>query len=402
MVRSERELRSRIIPIFFVLISLFAFIQSIALAQGTFTVSKGEEPVERVPVVIRAIKNLDGRRTSIPFIFELKSAEGDVLLSGQNDANGEVHFRLNDIPDLEWLTGDVYTFKLSEKIPADDATYDYDDTEYTITVRVYEPPYPDAVIISNNQGNKVDLMVFSNAIADTPTPEFTDTPTPTNTPTETPTPTNTPTATPTDTPTMTPTITPTPTETLTPTPRPTSTPVTLFPLDPGAILPETGFSAVRPQTLPEKPLDLNYAPLGWTLQIPSLSVMTDIVTVPAENGRYVVTWLEDHAGLPEGFALPGENRTVITGHNHLNTMEAGPFAFLNELEMGDRIFILDPEEELTIYAVYANEKIAEDDISGLNRISNEYERSISFITCEDERVEGGYQNRRIVAVRPVG
>ena len=37
-------------------------------------------------------------------------------------------------------------------------------------------------------------------------------------------------------------------------------------------LPETGFSAVRPQVITEKPMDLNYKPQGWTIQIPELSM----------------------------------------------------------------------------------------------------------------------------------
>ena len=33
-------------------------------------------------------------------------------------------------------------------------------------------------------------------------------------------------------------------------------------------------------------------------------------------------------------SLPGEGITVLTGHNHLNTGEIGPFLFLNRLEAG--------------------------------------------------------------------
>ncbi len=166
-------------------------------------------------------------------------------------------------------------------------------------------------------------------------------------------------------------------------------------------LPETGFSAVRPQVITEKPMDLNYKPLGWTIQIPELSMQTEIVHIPTVNGKYEVTWLGDAAGLLEGSALPGEGRAVIAGHNHLNTMEAGPFAMLRQMEINNRIFILKPSGELSAFVVYANEKIAEDDAAGLERIANAYPDSLTLITCEDERAEGGYTSRRIVAARKI-
>jgi hypothetical protein len=41
-------------------------------------------------------------------------------------------------------------------------------------------------------------------------------------------------------------------------------------------------------------------------------------------------------GLLSQSSYPGEGVTVLTGHNHLNTMEAGPFLFLGRLEEGDQ------------------------------------------------------------------
>ena len=162
-------------------------------------------------------------------------------------------------------------------------------------------------------------------------------------------------------------------------------------------MPETGFSALRPQMPAEKPMGLDYQPLGWTIQIPGLELQTQMVRVPVVNGKYAVTWLGDSAGLLEGSALPGEGRAVIAGHNHLNTTEAGPFALLRDLETDARIFVLRPSGELNVFRVYANEKLAEDDTAGLGRIVNARENSLTLITCEDERVEGGYACRRVVA-----
>ena len=166
-------------------------------------------------------------------------------------------------------------------------------------------------------------------------------------------------------------------------------------------LPKTGFSALRPTVPGEQPRSLNYKPLAWTLEIPSLALVTDIVEVPFAGGEYPVTWLGSSAGLLEGFGLPGKGQSVLTGHNHLSTMEAGPFVLLQEMGIGDRIFVLDPEDQMQIFTVYANEKIAETDIRGLQRIAERFDDSLTLITCEDERIEGGYANRRIIAAKPV-
>ena len=128
---------------------------------------------------------------------------------------------------------------------------------------------------------------------------------------------------------------------------------------------------------------------------------TDIVGVPYVDEEYPVTWLGASAGLLEGSALPGEGRALLTGHNHLNTMEAGPFALIETLSEGDRIFVTDPGNGLQIFEVYMNTKIDEFDFAGLYKISESDEHSLTLITCEDERPEGGYANRRIIAAKPI-
>lgn len=168
----------------------------------------------------------------------------------------------------------------------------------------------------------------------------------------------------------------------------------------GRQLPHTGFSAIHPESLPAMPMDLNYQPLNLTLEIPSLSVSADIKQVPFADGEYPITWLGDSVGLLEGFAVPGKGYTVLTGHNHLNNTEAGPFALLNAIEEGERIFVRDAQNNIQIYVVYANQKISETDFSAVEAIATEYAGSLSLITCEDERVEGGYANRRLVAAKP--
>ncbi len=164
-------------------------------------------------------------------------------------------------------------------------------------------------------------------------------------------------------------------------------------------LPETGFSASRLQE--QITPALSYRDTGWTLQIPNLSLITDIVTVPEGEINYDVSGLGSRAGLLEGFDMPGEGITLITGHDHLSKTEAGPFAYLWEMEIGDRLFFLDPKNRIRIFEVCANEKVAEDDVAGLGNIMEDWEQTVTFITCEDERPEGGYANRRVVVARQI-
>lgn len=167
-------------------------------------------------------------------------------------------------------------------------------------------------------------------------------------------------------------------------------------------MPETGFSAVRPTALTDQPKDLNYNPLRWTLEIPSLGLMTEIVEVPLMGDEYPVTWLGDSAGLLQGYSLPGRGTSILTGHNHLNTTEAGPFALLKEMGIGDRIFVLDPQDNLQSFSVYANERIDAADIAGLERIASRFADAVTLLTCEDEMPEGGYAHRRVIAAKPIG
>jgi len=114
-----------------------------------------------------------------------------------------------------------------------------------------------------------------------------------------------------------------------------------------------------------------------------------------------VEWLGGNAGLLEGSSVPGKGVSIIAAHNHLNTTEAGPFALLSELEAGDVLFVLDSNAQYRSFRVYASEKIGENDTAALRALAEEAEDPLLLITCEDERPEGGYANRRIVAASPM-
>ena len=165
-------------------------------------------------------------------------------------------------------------------------------------------------------------------------------------------------------------------------------------------MPKTGFSALRPTPLSARPLSVNYRPTGLTLEIPQLDVSVPVVTVPYTEGEYPVEWLGASAGMLEGSAEPGEGYTILTGHNHLNTTEAGPFALLSQLSEGDMIFVLGRSGNLMPFTVYTSMKISAEDTALLEKIAMRYENSLTLLTCEDEQVGGGYANRFVVAARP--
>jgi sortase (surface protein transpeptidase) len=112
-------------------------------------------------------------------------------------------------------------------------------------------------------------------------------------------------------------------------------------------------------------------------------------------------WLENNIGLPEEFAIPGSGPSILAGHNHLNTAEAGPFALLRTLTENARVFITDSSNKLMSFSVFANAKIAADDMAEAERLSASCENALILITCEDEKAEGGYASRRIIAAKPV-
>ena len=164
-------------------------------------------------------------------------------------------------------------------------------------------------------------------------------------------------------------------------------------------LPGTGFSASHMTQLPARPQGLSYGSTGLTLQIPELGVAENIITVPNADGEYPVEWLGSSIGLLEQSSLPGRGVAVLTGHNHLNNTEAGPFLSLGSLENGARMMVSGSGNDMQTYRVYGNYKIASD---GFASIASEIrENALVLITCEDEAVGGGYLNRRVILAEPL-
>ena len=165
-------------------------------------------------------------------------------------------------------------------------------------------------------------------------------------------------------------------------------------LDREGKLPSTGFSAQSAVSPALRPRELAYGSTGLTLQIPALDLMETIVSVPKTDGAYPVEWLGSEIGLLDGTALPGEGFSVLTGHNHLNSTEAGPFLFLRELAENDLILVSDDSRNIQRFHVSGNYLITPD---GLDTLADKLsENTLMLLTCEDEAVEGGYLHRRVI------
>ena len=185
---------------------------------------------ESVTLPITARKELSGRALQAgEFTFALKDAQGKVLQTVQNAANGSISFLLqyDDKKDDTARESDSYTYTISEVAGSDD-TIAYDATTYTFTVNVTDNG--DGKLVA--ELDKSQDMVFHNSYTPKPTPTPTVTPTPTPNAAPTPAPTTAPAAAPqatpapTDAPTATPTASPAPTATA---PAATAAPASVIP-----------------------------------------------------------------------------------------------------------------------------------------------------------------------------
>lgn len=163
------------------------------------------------------------------------------------------------------------------------------------------------------------------------------------------------------------------------------------------MMPATGFPTGGMTILPDIENELPES-TGFRLAIPSLDMDAEVAFLERRGTDYDILGLGSEVGVLEGTALPGEGFSIIVGHNHLNTQEAGPFALLQTVQEGVRVFITDAEDQLKIYQVTANLLLAPDDMESLE--ANISEDSIVLITCEDETLDGTYLHRRVVFASP--
>ena len=133
----------------------------------SITFENGYEIVNPGSIVFGASKKLDGRELADgEFTFELKDADGNVLQTATNAADGSVVF---DDPVMYTEAGE-YTYTVSEKLPEDDDqsadgiqkdNVTYDETVYTATVKVTDNG-DGSTSASVSYGNDGKLPSFTN------------------------------------------------------------------------------------------------------------------------------------------------------------------------------------------------------------------------------------------------
>jgi LPXTG-site transpeptidase (sortase) family protein len=144
-------------------------------------------------------------------------------------------------------------------------------------------------------------------------------------------------------------------------------------------LPETGFAPDKVTGLPPQPAEKQYTRLGdLRMFIPRLDKNLLVVGVPIAKDGWDLTWLWDQAGYLEGTAFPGTaGNSVITAHVYLPSGIPGPFANLNTLRFGDRIFLTINEQRYT-YEVRTNASVLPTDTSPFR---HEEKPWLTLVTC---------------------
>lgn len=163
-----------------------------------------------------------------------------------------------------------------------------------------------------------------------------------------------------------------------------------------AIIPVTGFTPNVVTKLPEQPANLAYKNIPtMRLEIPSLSVDIPIVGVRMTGNGWDLTWLGNNAGYLEGSAYPTwQGNTVLTGHVLDAKNAPGPFAYINELKSGDRVYI-HFDGWVYVYQVEKNFTISPSSIRTL--FKHEEYSWLTLVTCENySEAKEKYLSRRIV------
>ncbi|MBL8062989.1 MAG: sortase, partial [Anaerolineales bacterium] len=163
----------------------------------------------------------------------------------------------------------------------------------------------------------------------------------------------------------------------------------------GVLIPVTGFAPNRVTKLPEQPAEYAYTDSGLVIEIPSLGVKVPIVGVQFKDRKWDVTWLAGNVGFLEGSAYPTwKGNTVITGHVTDTNGKPGPFAYINELQVGNKVYVHN-DGFIYVYEVRQTRLLLPASTRTLFR--HEDDSWLSLITCENLNSKGDkFTQRRLV------
>ncbi|MBL8050733.1 MAG: sortase, partial [Anaerolineales bacterium] len=163
----------------------------------------------------------------------------------------------------------------------------------------------------------------------------------------------------------------------------------------GLLIPVTGFTPSQITDLPAQPVDKEYAKSELTLKIPSLGMNLPIVGIKLDKNGWDVTWLGNNAGYLEGSAYPTWNgNSILTSHVTDPNGKPGPFAYINELAQGDKVYIHN-NGFVYVYEVRQSQLILPTNINTL--FKHEDDAWLTLVTCENfNEKTNKFTQRRIV------
>jgi|GEM_PF-1936028 len=163
----------------------------------------------------------------------------------------------------------------------------------------------------------------------------------------------------------------------------------------GLLIPVTGFTPSQMTELPAQPIEKEYAKSELTLKIPSLGVNLPIVGVKLDENGWDVTWLGNNAGYLEGSAYPTWNgNSILTSHVTDPNGKPGPFAYVNELRDGDKVYIHN-DGFIYVYEVRESSLISPRSIKTL--FKSEEDAWLTLVTCENfNEKTNTFTHRRVI------
>jgi len=143
---------------------------------------------------------------------------------------------------------------------------------------------------------------------------------------------------------------------------------------------DTGFAPGRITDLSSLPVTKYSTMNDVILEVPVLKLKMPVVGIPLKGNSWDVTWLLNQAGWLEGSAFPGfSGNSVLTSHVTLPFGQAGPFANLHKLTVGDKVFV-HAFGNLYIYDIKAVQKLDPTDSSILRHENKSW---LTLVTCAD-------------------
>jgi LPXTG-site transpeptidase (sortase) family protein len=161
----------------------------------------------------------------------------------------------------------------------------------------------------------------------------------------------------------------------------------------GGLIPVTGFAPGRITDLSGLPVTTYNTMNDVILEVPALKLEMPIVGIPKKGNTWDVNWLLNQAGWLEGSAFPGfSGNSVLTSHVTLPYGQAGPFADLHKLRLGDKVFVR-AFGNLYIYEVKSIRELFATNPSILQHEENSW---LTLVTCADYNEKAKTYLKRLV------